>query len=175
MKRLVSICLAIVFVLSLNFVTIAPVQASDDLGWSWANPYPIGNALSSITYGNGMFVAIGDDGAILTSADGETWDIQNSGTSNYFTGAVWLGGKFWCVGNDIILNSTDGVNWTNPNTGSSFTGRNIGYNGSRYVITSYSSVCYSEDDGATWNLINLGSILGWLESRTMYDIVWDGS
>jgi hypothetical protein len=177
MKRLLSICLAIVLVLSLNFVAITPVHASNDLEWAWANPYPTGNELSSITYGNGMFVAAGDDGTILTSADEETWDIQNSGTSNYLAGAAWLGGKFWCVGNSVILNSADGVNWSNPNTGSSFTGRNIGYNGSRYVITSSSSVRYSDDDGATWNLINLGAIFGWSDPayRMMYDIVWDGS
>ncbi len=177
MKKLLSICLAIVLVLSLNFVAITPVQASNDLEWAWANPYPIGSGLTSITYGNGMFVAAGDDGTIVTSADGETWDIQNSGTSNYLAGTAWLGGKFWCVGNSVILNSADGVNWSNPNTGSSFTGRNIGYNGSRYVITSSSSVRYSDDDGATWNLINLGAIFGWSDPayRMMYDIVWDGS
>ncbi len=177
MKKLFRICLAIVIVLSLNFIAITPVHASNDLGWAWANPYPTGSGLTSITYGNGMFVATGDDGTILTSADGETWDIQNSGTSNYLDGVAWLDGKFWCVGIGVMLNSTDGINWSNPNTGSSFTGRNIGYNGSRYVIPSSSSVRYSDDDGATWNLINLGAIFGWSDPayRLMYDIVWDGS
>jgi hypothetical protein len=174
-KKLLSICLAIVIVLSLNFVAITPVHASNDLEWTWANPYPIGNELTSITYGNGMFVATGADGAIITSADGETWDIQNSGTSNYLDGAAWLDGKFWCVGSGVMLNSTDGVNWTNPNTGPSFTGRNIGFNGSRYVIPSSSSVRYSSDNGTNWNLVNLGVILGWSEYRMMYDIAWDGS
>ena len=56
-----------------------------------------------------------------------------------------------------------------------FTPGNISYNGSRYVIPSSSSVRYSDDDGATWNLINLGVILSWPEYRMMYDIVWDGS
>ncbi len=171
MKGSCSICLAIVIALSLNLVAITPVHASNDLEWAWANPYPVGYELSSITYGSGMFVATGADGAIITSADGETWDIQNSGTSNYLAGAAWLGGKFWSVGNSVILNSTDGVNWSNPNTGTSFAGRSIGYNGSRYVITSSGSVRYSEDDGATWNLVNLG----WSEYRMMHGIAWDGS
>ncbi|MFC1991275.1 hypothetical protein ACFLVC_00860 [Chloroflexota bacterium] len=175
MKRLLSICLAIVIAFSYNFVAITPAHASNDLEWTWANPYPIGNELTSITYGNGMFVANGADGTIITSTDGETWDIQNSGTSNHLDGAAWLDNKFWCVGSGVMLNSTDGVNWTNPNTGPSFTGYNISYNGSRYVIPSSSSVRYSDDDGATWNLINLGVILGWPEYRMMYDIVWDGS
>ena len=174
-KRLLSICLAIVIGLGINIVTIIPVYASNDIDWVWANPYPIGNELTSITYGNGMFVATGDDGAILTSIDGETWDIQNSGTSNYLDGAAWLDNQFWCVGSGVMLNSADGVNWSNPNTGMSFTGRNISYNGSRYVIPSSSSIRYSDDNGATWNLINLGVILGWPEYRMMYDIVWDGS
>lgn len=175
MKRLLSTCLAIVIAISLNFVAVTPVQASNDLEWAWANPYPTGSGLTSITYGNGMFVATGDDGTILTSADGEIWDIQNSGTSNYLDGAAWLDGKFWSVGIGVMLNSTDGINWSNPNTGLSFTGRNIGYNGSRYVIPSSSSIRYSSDNGTSWNLVNLGVILGWFEYRMMYDVAWDGS
>ena len=170
MKRLLSTCLVIVIVLGLNFVAITPVHASNDLEWAWANPYPVGNELTSITYSNGMFVATGDDGTILTSVDGETWDIQNSGASNYLTEAAWLGGKFWCVGNGVILNSADGVTWTNPYSGMAFTGKSIGYNGSRYVITSSSSIRYSDDDGATWTLVSLFSVY-----TMLYDIVWDGS
>jgi hypothetical protein len=35
-----------------------------------------------VTYGNGLFVAVGDGGTILTSPDGVTWTAQTSGTSN---------------------------------------------------------------------------------------------
>ncbi len=174
MQRLLSICLAIAVVSALNFAAITPVHASNDLEWAWANPYPVGNELTSITYGNGMFVATGDDGVILTSANGETWDIQDSGTSNYLDGATWLDNKFWCVGSGVVLNSTDGINWINPNTGAAVSGSSIGYNGSCYVITSSSSVRYSDDDGANWNLINLGTIFGW-SYRMLWDITWDGS
>jgi len=177
MKRFIYLCLASIVALILGFTPVfeQPVSASSDINWSWANPYPIGNELTSVTYANSIFVATGADGAIITSADGETWDIQDSGTSSYLDGATWLDGKFWCVGNGVILNSTDGINWINPNSGSGFPGRNIGYNGSRYVIPSGVTIRYSDDDGVTWNMINLMAVLGWSGYRTMYDIVWDGS
>jgi len=42
--------------------------ASDDL---WA-----------ITYGNGLFVTVGNNGIIFTSPDGTNWTKRNSGTSD---------------------------------------------------------------------------------------------
>ena len=32
--------------------------ASEDIEWSWVNPYPQGNDLNAIAYGNGLFVAV---------------------------------------------------------------------------------------------------------------------
>jgi len=176
-RRFVRLCSSSIIALILCFTPFLAqsVSASSDINWVWANPYPIGNELTSITHANGIFVATGADGAIITSTDGETWDIQDSGTSSYLDGAAWIGGEYWCVGNGVMLNSTDGINWSNPNTGMGFTGRNIGYDGSSYVIPSGVTIRYSDDNGATWSMINLMSILGWSEYRSMYDIVWDGS
>jgi hypothetical protein len=38
------------------------------------------NWLNGVTYGNGLFVAVGEDGTILTSPDGVTWTQRTSGT-----------------------------------------------------------------------------------------------
>ena len=38
--------------------------------WHWRNPLPTGNGLWGVTYGNGLFVAVGESGTILTSPDG---------------------------------------------------------------------------------------------------------
>jgi len=45
-----------------------PGPYSDALNiWHWRNPLPQGNNLSTVTYGNGTFIAVGDGGIILQS------------------------------------------------------------------------------------------------------------
>jgi hypothetical protein len=48
--------------------------------WEWRYPLPQGNNLNSVACGNGVFVAAGDYGTILTSSDGTAWTMINSGT-----------------------------------------------------------------------------------------------
>jgi hypothetical protein len=71
-----------------------------------------------VTYGNGLFVAVGDGGAILTSPDGVTWTPRTSGTSNTLFGVTYGNGLFVAVGDGgAILTSPDGVNWTPRTSG----------------------------------------------------------
>jgi photosystem II stability/assembly factor-like uncharacterized protein len=68
-------------------------------------------------WGNGLAVAVGASGAILTSADGETWTLQVSGTTRTLEGATWGQGQYVVVGHGdddgaTILTSPDGVAWT---------------------------------------------------------------
>ncbi|AFV77252.1 hypothetical protein Theos_2262 (plasmid) [Thermus oshimai JL-2] len=59
--------------------------------WTWRS-----GPLFDVTYGNGLFVAVG--GAILTSSDGVTWTRQSSGTSNDLYAVTYGGGLFVAVG-----------------------------------------------------------------------------
>jgi hypothetical protein len=62
--------------------------------------------LRGITYGNGLFVAVGSDGTILTSPDGINWMARTSGTSNGLIGVAYGNGLFVAVGEDgAILTS----------------------------------------------------------------------
>lgn len=70
------------------------------------------NNLYSITYGNSQFVAVGDSGTILTSADGQKWSKQNSGTTCLFSSVVYGNSRFVAVGDSgMIMNSVDGLTW----------------------------------------------------------------
>jgi hypothetical protein len=50
-----------------------------------------------VTYGNGLFVAVGEDGAILTSPDGVSWTRRTSG-GNLLYGVTYGNGTFVAVG-----------------------------------------------------------------------------
>ena len=44
--------------------------------------------LREVTYGDGLFVAVGNSGEILTSSDGTTWVSRSSGTSEALYGVT---------------------------------------------------------------------------------------
>jgi phospholipase/lecithinase/hemolysin len=98
--------------LALVLVTLARIAQADPLDtWTLINPLPTGNHLSAITYGNGQFVAVGDLGTIVTSADGLTWAERHSGTTNGLTTIAYGNGRFVAAGAGVIVTSADGVNW----------------------------------------------------------------
>ena len=71
------------------------------------------NQLNAVTYGGGLFVAVGSSGTILTSSDGITWNTQSSGTQNELDGIIYASGQFLAVGsNGVVLKSSDGISWT---------------------------------------------------------------
>jgi len=54
----------------------ASASSGSEAGTTWTLRVPGFNDLSSVTYGNGLFVAVGefhDGGTILTSLDGVNW------------------------------------------------------------------------------------------------------
>jgi len=64
------------------------------------------NHLVDVTYGNGIFVAVGLNGTILTSRDGVKWTKRVSGTKSDLGGVTYGNGTFVAVGEDgTILTS----------------------------------------------------------------------
>jgi len=77
--------------------------------------YGTSETLYGVTYSSNdaLFVAVGNTGTILTSADGENWDTQTSGTANWLNGIIHDGSSmFLAVGGfGTILTSSDGTTW----------------------------------------------------------------
>jgi hypothetical protein len=55
------------------------------------------NPLWDIAWGNGLYVAVGDKGTILTSTDGIAWTTRTSGTTNFLYRIKWINDKFVAV------------------------------------------------------------------------------
>ena len=76
------------------------------------------NVLSAVAYGNGVFVAVGQEGydyspgIIITSSDGANWRMENPGTTKPLRAVAFGKGIFVAAGYEIILTSPDGVAWT---------------------------------------------------------------
>src|SRR4051812_13100386 len=74
--------------------------------------------LWSVAYGAGQWVAVGEQGTILTSPDGATWTPRTSGFPTRWLVGVGYGtpngnGLWVAVGESgLILTSPDAVTWT---------------------------------------------------------------
>jgi photosystem II stability/assembly factor-like uncharacterized protein len=69
-----------------------------------------------LSYGNGVFVAVGKNGKILTSTNITIWTQQTSGTTARLSGVAFGNNTFVAVGdNGTVLRSIDnGLTWNSP-------------------------------------------------------------
>ena len=75
------------------------------------NPLPTGDRIQAVASGNGQFVAVGDDGTIVTSTDAANW-VERQTTTDPLWAIVHDNGEFVAVGwGGTIMTSADGVKW----------------------------------------------------------------
>lgn len=79
-----------------------------DLNWEY---------MSSVAYGNHMFVAVGDYGLIKTSVDGHDWKEVGYNNGCNFRDITWNGSKFVAVGDYEMAESDDGITWEYQSNG----------------------------------------------------------
>ncbi|NLZ14899.1 MAG: hypothetical protein GXY29_12005 [Thermotogaceae bacterium] len=103
------------------FVAVGPkkIQTITKTGFknnsSWTDRSPNGNyTLNRVAWNGSLFVAVGDSGAIYTSPDATTWTKRTSPTSAKLNDVQWVPSihYFYAAGNQIVLKSPDGANWT---------------------------------------------------------------
>lgn len=112
----------------------------------WAHIY-------SVAFGNGVFIAVSDNGIMFTSVDGMNWEISES-SANYNLNAIEkVDNKFIIVGtNGTILNSLDGDNWRTVQSNVSLDLNDIAYGKDQFVVVGDSGVILTSSDGETWSV-----------------------
>jgi hypothetical protein len=75
------------------------------------------NMWRSVTYGNGLFVAVAQDGVnrVMTSPDGITWTARMATEQNDWYSITYGNGLFVAIagnGTNRVMTSPDGINWT---------------------------------------------------------------
>ncbi len=126
--------------------------------WQWANPRPQGETLWGVAYGNGVFVAVGSFGSILTSTDGADWTARDSGTLQALSGVEWCGTQFVAVGGQgIVLTSADGFTWTAQQTGTTEALYGVASNGSTLVVVGWRGTVITSRDGVVWTNRDAGT------------------
>ena len=130
-----------------QYVAVGDTILTSPNGESWTTrSRPTTTRINDIVWGNGLFVAVGSTGGIITSVDGQNWNVIPN-TAQYNLGAIaWngingAGSEYVAVDSSIseeyVLRSPDGVTWTQeilpPNT---FGLRDIAWNSTqqKYIL-----------------------------------------
>jgi hypothetical protein len=117
------------------------------------------NIWVSVTYGNGLFVAVARSGTgnrVMTSPDGINWTIRTSAADNTWRAITYGEGLFVAVastGTDRIMTSPDGINWTIRTVPTVYDFRAITYGNGIFVATNINGSgerIISSVDGITW-------------------------
>jgi hypothetical protein len=102
-----------------------------------------------VAYGRNTFVAVGDDGAILTSSDGAAWAIRDSGTQQVLKKVAYGNNTFVAVGlQGMILTSPTGEVWTVEAAGTSGHLEGITYGSGTFVAVG--ETILTSPDGIGW-------------------------
>lgn len=72
--------------------------------------------MSGVAFGNGIYVAVGPNGAVMTSLNGFSWTTQVSGNAGNYRSVNYGNGIFVACDQNASTNgfmtSPDGINWT---------------------------------------------------------------
>lgn len=108
--------------------------------------------LNDLSYNNGLYVGVGKNGIIYTSANLSTWEKKFSNISTDLTGINYGKGIFVAVGsNGVILTSKDGISWFKQNSGTSSYLEQSRYANGMYVAVGYNGTVLSSINGTDWN------------------------
>jgi hypothetical protein len=148
--------------LLLFLIAGATPQLRADDGWKSIAP-PTTADLEGICYGAGTFVTVGAAGTILTSSDGLSWTLANSGSVASLRGVCFGNAMFVAVGDHgTILTSSDGKSWTQrANVGERL--RGVAYGAGIYVAVGDHGTVQSSADLLNWTTIKV-PLSGWLRA-----------
>ncbi len=113
--------------------------------------------MKAVSFGNGRFIAAGEDGTVLSSTDGITWSVLTVPGLPDFRHIVWTGSAWVAVAMhptnarpEVVWTSPDAVTWTERTARGFDVYKVVAQGGKCYALGWYGGVVYSSDSGITW-------------------------
>ena len=130
--------------------------------WTIRNPVPQGRDLHAVTWAQNKFVAVGDNGVVVTSPNGSNWMVRNTQTSKSLNGIAYGNNRFVATTwDDSVVTSADGENWNVSLVQSNVALEGIGFGngtflavGYEYGNGNYTARAFRSADGVDWALIS---------------------
>jgi len=146
------------------------ITGEDCIRWEWVNPVPHSNHINDVIYDGTLFRAVCDNGMIMTSEDGQTWETMTLDIRNRLMSIARSSSKMVVVGDHgVSYYSSDGNIWT---PGGDLNGKNmrgVTYGNNLFVAVGEGGAVFSSADGITWSSHPTGAI------SYLYDVLYDGS
>lgn len=137
------------------------------------------NTLRGITWGNGLFVAVGNAGAIFVSPDGSEWQkVHFEFGDTTLNDVIWNEDRhqFVAVGaTGAVRTSSDGYIWEVHDWPLTIAFSAVAWNGERYVAVGFAGSVpiggevYTSSDGEAWEFRGASFVEG------LVDVEWSGS
>jgi len=163
-----------IVLLGLTILLVADELQADPLNqWTWRFPYPQGYTLDAVAYGDGQFVAVGDNGTIITSPDGYNWINRSYGIFPFLRGVAYADGEYAAVGDGgVIIVSSNAATWTQITSVTSDTLYGIAGNSSwrsnglpQFLAVGDSGTAVICSNGTSWSVASSGT------SNSLYAVV----
>ena len=149
------------------------VLTSTDQGLTWTHSHTgVQEEFLDVVWGEGLFVAVGRKGYLITSPDGIQWTRRSSGTAQDLEGIAWNGETYVGMGNGfgaaysgseyVFVTSPDGESWTThtrERIASDTSLHGVAWGNGTFVAVGgglYSSAVLTSTDGAAWTVRSAG-------------------
>lgn len=105
------------------------------------------------------YVAVGNEGTIIRSTDGQTWSLPIITLANRTLTAVYHNEGVWIAvgeGGQIVTSTDDGLSWTLDNTTTSLNLYDVYYSGQWIIVGQKGNVWLKSQSGNTWRRYSVG-------------------
>lgn len=161
------------------------IHSSTD-GVTWTQRYSVGstNILNKVRFVNGVFIAVGANGQIITSTDGLLWTARTSGTTQVLYGVTFGNGYYVvCGATGTILTSTNLTSWTARTSGTTAQFNEILYSDAGFIAVANAGTARisAANDGTAWASTATGSSLNLVaaafdsDDTNVYYVLQNGS
>ena len=157
------------FVLFLLASSLQVAQAQCATTWT-SRTSAADNTWNSVTYGNGLYVAVASTGAgnrVMTSPDGVTWTSRSSAADNSWTSVTYGNGLFVATASsgtgNRVMTSPDGINWTSRTSAADNSWLGVTYGNGLFVAVAWDGTnrVMTSPDGITWTSRTSAAANGW--------------
>ncbi|MBI2927510.1 MAG: hypothetical protein HYY24_17580 [Verrucomicrobia bacterium] len=142
---------------SLAAASVSALGANPLEVWHARLPEPVRWPLNSVAFGDGTYVAVGEGGSVLTSADAFHWDFAYPVAVD-FSSITFANGLFVAVAGPRIFTSPDDYAWSERSSDTSQPLSSVTYGGGKFVAVGGESLATvsTSADGTTWSAQSLG-------------------